>query len=284
MPPEVTHHLIDLPLTRLHYVKCGEGPPLIMVPATISAIDNWLSLIQFMGQSFTAHFFELPGHGKSTAFEQKYTSELVAQSVEHLIDALGFETINIMGSSFGGVLTMKTVYHLQHRLERVILLSPVTAHHALSFSRPHKMALLTMMRFFSIPSVNRIFIKVIHNDWLGKYFTAFIRRFGQVEESVPLEEKLKDIKGSTIQVLTHQLVEILTLEYSPPPIKFKHPCFFAMSVLDPLLSFDTTLNIVREQFEQVNVERFYFPYHQPKVMPTFDELNWDFGKFIDMIE
>ena len=62
--PEIRYDYANLPLTKLHYVTCGDGPPLIMVPATMSKIKNWLPLAQFMGQKFTVHFFELPGHGR----------------------------------------------------------------------------------------------------------------------------------------------------------------------------------------------------------------------------
>jgi ABC-type uncharacterized transport system permease subunit len=61
-PPPPTFGEIDLSNTRLHYLRCGNGPPLLMVPATVSLISQWLPLAQFMGQLFTTYFFELPGH------------------------------------------------------------------------------------------------------------------------------------------------------------------------------------------------------------------------------
>ena len=282
--PHPTYHQIDLPLTKLHYVKCGEGPPLIITPATISEIDNWLPLIQFMGQKYTAYFFELPGHGKSTAFKKTYSSEQVAQTVEDLIDALGYETVSIMGFSFGGVLTMKTVFHLDKRLERVILLSPATSHRALPFSKLHKIGLQNFAKFISQPTICKMFINLIQSPIFGIPIAMLIRKLCQIEESVPIEQRLKEIKGSTIEVLSHQLQEVLFLEHPSCPKKFNQPCYFAMSIHDPLLNFDITLKVIEDRFEQVAVEKFYFPYHQPKTLPTFDELNRDYGQFLSMIE
>ena len=283
-PPEATCHFIDLPLTRLHYVKCGQGPPLIIVPATISEIDNWLPLIQFMGQRFTAHFFELPGHGQSSPFKSKYTSELVAQTVEDLVDALGYDRVNIMGFSFGGILTMKTVHQLNGRLDRVLLLSPATIHQTILFSRKRKFILLAVLKVLSIPLVHKIFTWSLQQKVLSSIVIAFFRWMGRVEESVPLERRMREITGTTIEVLTHQLKEILTMEDEPPAEKFKQPCYFAMSVIDPLLDFETTLDIINHQFEKVRLEKFYFPYHQPKVLPTYEEYNRDFSKFIELLE
>jgi len=45
--------------------------PLIIVPATISELENWLSLAQFMAQWFHVYFFELPGHGRSEPFRNR---------------------------------------------------------------------------------------------------------------------------------------------------------------------------------------------------------------------
>src|SRR3990172_8107874 len=87
-PPQVSDHFVQLPQTNLHYIKCGDGPPLIMVPATISKIENWLALAQFLGQRFTVYFFELPGHGKSSPFPEAFSSELAAETVEAFIDRL----------------------------------------------------------------------------------------------------------------------------------------------------------------------------------------------------
>ena len=53
-PPQATFGDVTLPNTRLHYVKAGTGPPLIIVPATVSLIRQWLPLTQFMGQRFTS--------------------------------------------------------------------------------------------------------------------------------------------------------------------------------------------------------------------------------------
>ena len=283
-PPEATCHFIDLPLTRLHYVKCGQGPPLIIVPATISEIDNWLPLIQFMGQRFTAYFFELPGHGQSSPFKSRYTSELVAQTVEDLIDGLGYDRVNIMGFSFGGILTMKAVQHLNGRLDRVLLLSPVTVHKTILFGRLRKFILLTAIRVLSIPFFHKTFMWSLQQKFLSNVVIASLRWLGRVEESVPLERRLREINGNTIEVLTHQLIEILTMEHVPLPEKFKQPCYFAMSVIDPLLDFETTLDVISEQFEKVRLEKFYFPYHQPKVLPTYEEYNRDFSRFISLLE
>lgn len=123
-PPQATFGDITLQNTRLHYVKAGTGPPLIIVPATVSLIRQWLPLTQFMGQRFTSYFFELPGHGGSTPYPEKFESRFIPKTVEGFVNSLGYEKFNLMGFSFGGLLALRTLEYLQDRIEKVILLSP----------------------------------------------------------------------------------------------------------------------------------------------------------------
>ena len=46
----------------------------------------------------------------------------------------------------------------------------------------------------------------------------------------------------------------------------------------------TFVEAVEKFFENMSVEKFYFPYHQPEVLPTFHELNRDFSPFLNMIQ
>ena len=79
-PSPCKTYFIDLPLSRLHVMETGQGEPLIMVPATISELENWRTLAQFMGQWFHVYFFELPGHGESEPFEGGFSSQKVGTS------------------------------------------------------------------------------------------------------------------------------------------------------------------------------------------------------------
>ena len=280
----VSYNFIDLPLTRLHYVKFGEGPPLIMVPATISEINNWLALVQFFGQRYTCYFFELPGHGQSSPFKQPFHTGLVAQTVKDLIDALGIETISLMGFSFGGVLAMKTLYHMQERISQVILVSPAVTHRAIEFSRVQMLGMRGLVHLLRLPWVCNFFVRVVKSRLFGTLAAKAIRLAASVEPSIPLEQRLRQISHATFEVLTNQLRETLYLEQPRPGMKFSQPCYFAHSIYDPLLNFNTTVEVMQEQFSNIKMEKLYFPYHQPEVLPTLNELNRDYANFLAMLD
>lgn len=137
LPPQAEFGDIKLPNTRLHYVKAGSGPPLVIVPATVSLIRQWLPLVQFMGQRFTAYFFELPGHGQSTPYPENFESSRVPETVESFVNAMGHGTFNLMGFSFGGLLALRTLERLQSRISKVILFSTSLSQRAQEFQKHH---------------------------------------------------------------------------------------------------------------------------------------------------
>jgi len=274
-------YLIDLPLSRLHVLETGAGEPLIIVPATISELEDWHSLAQFMAQWFHVYFFELPGHGQSEPFREKFSSHQVAELVAQLADKLGFERFSLMGFSFGGILAMRTFKLLSHRIDRVILIAPCLDHRALPFSRLRLRMLYRSNKLLSHPRIQKRFVDLIHNPRTISMMVRTLQRLGRLENTIPLKEKLPKTKASTISVLNAQVHEILTTEFEVGPQKHETPCYFAMSIYDPLLYFETTQKILENHFANINTVRLNYPFHQPPAPFTFEELNRDFRETVN---
>lgn len=278
--PHITR-FVDLPLSRLHIMEAGEGEPLIIVPATISELENWCDLIQFMAQWFHVYFFELPGHGQSSPFEEKFSSQKVAELVGQLANKLGIERFNLMGFSFGGILAMQTFKRLSHRVERLIMIAPCLDHRAIPYSRFRLSLLYNLNRLLSHPKMQKRFNDLIHNKITVHWVVKALQNIGHLEDSLRLERKLPQTPRSTLSVLNAQVDEILTTEFDIAPVKYDTPCYFAMSIFDPLLSFDTTLDVLKKHFTKVNTVQLTYPFHQPPRPFTFEELNLGFYKTID---
>ena len=280
-PPTCTTHFVDLPLSRLHILEAGEGEPLIMVPATISELENWRTLAQFMAQWFHVYFFELPGHGQSEPFCDGFSSRKVAKLVGQLADKMGHKRFNLMGFSFGGILAMRTFKLLSHRIDRMILIAPCLGHRALPFSSLRLSLLYRANQLLSLPKIRDKFVDLIHDPRTIAKVVKILQKVGRLEDTIPLLEKLPRTKASTIGVLNAQLNEILTTEFETELNKHNTPCYFAMSVRDPLLRFETTREILQSHFANLSTVRLDYPFHQPPAPFTYEELNHDFHATVD---
>jgi pimeloyl-ACP methyl ester carboxylesterase len=279
---DISLHTVALPLTTLYYARCGQGPPLVIVPATISRIRDWLPLIRFMGQKFTTLFFELPGHGGSTAFPGSFSSRLVGQTVEDLINVLQFDTIALMGFSFGGILTLRILDQIQPRINKLVLLSPCVSHHTLLYSPIRVRLLRSLVKLMIRRSPQALLLKMMHDRALVEYVLLMLRKWGHVEfYGNALRDTLLSLPGSTLDVLTYQINEILSADPISDVNECDVPCVFGMSRLDPLLNFEMTKRFIEAKFRNVWVESYDLPYHQPPEPFTFEGLNRDYGGLLE---
>lgn len=281
--PRITYYKIQLPLTQLHYLKCGVGPSLVMVPATISKINNWLSLVQFMAQRFTVYFFELPGHGQSTPFKQPYSSYLVARTIENFLDKLKIPKTALMGFSFGGILALKTLEHLDDRVTKVIFFAPCVSKKAVRFSQVRLNIIKSVNSIMHTKPVQKEMLKLIRNEKTVDFIMLLLNRLGHVEICDGLREKLLQLPPSTLEVLTHQINEILSFEFKKVGKPYQQPCFFGMSIYDPLLDFKVTRECLKKLFSKLIVKRFFFRFHQPPKPFSFEELNQHYRSFLEIL-
>lgn len=280
-PPDTHSYFIDLPMSRLHVMEAGAGESLIMVPATISELNEWRSLVQFMAQWFRVFFFELPGHGGSTPFENGFSSHKVAELVEQLVDQLGYQRFNLMGFSFGGLLAMRTYKHLAHKIDRLILIAPCIDHRTLPLSNRRQQLVHKLNQVLSRPRVQKKFVDLLHSSRTNAWLVSLLKRLGKLEDTLPLQEKLSRVQPGTLAVLNSQVKEILTTEFDIELENYDTPCYFAMSIHDPLIRFVPTVEILRRHFTNVTLLKLDYPYHQPPAPFTYGELNRDFRETVD---
>lgn len=283
-PPQATFGDVSLPGTRLHYVKAGSGPPLVIVPATVSLIRQWLPLAQFMGQRFTSYFFELPGHGGSTPYPEKFKSCMVPKTVEAFVDAMGCDRFHLMGFSFGGLLALRTLERLQDRVDKVILLSPCVSRRALKWSPTRQLGFKAMIKAMKNPMLLQGAHRLMNAPRLEKPLTYALSKISKVDRRILENKNAIRTPISTLDVLAYTMDEILQMEYRYADAPFQKDCYFGMSINDDMLDYELTEQIVRQNFQRLTIQKFTHPYHQPPIPPTFEWLVSEFGLFLDRID
>ena len=279
---KVSRGTASLPLCDLHYIEVGSGPPLVIMPASMSEVWHWEGLVAFMGQRFRALFFELPGHGKSTPLE-RYSSKLMARVIADLLDNRGFDQVSLMGFSFGGILTLTALKHLSHRVDKVILISPLVDSSALRIAPLNQIFLRTLVWFSQGPRLQHMIHRSLQSDAGSAFWAQLAVRVGNAEHPHILKQNIRATPWQTVQTLAVQLDEIFHTHHFLQSAHHTHPCWFAMSVMDPLIDFSFTSAAVRQIFSNVDETQLNLPYHRPPELPSLEYLNYTYPHLLDRI-
>jgi len=125
---------------------------------------------------------------------------------------------------------------------------------------------------------------VMNMQYLETPLTYAISKVSNIDQRILRHKNAIRMPLSTLDVFTYTVDEILQMEYRYAHAPFENPCYFGMSINDDLLDYNLTEQIVRQHFEQISIQQFTHPYHQPPEPPTFEWLVSKFGHFLDMID
>lgn len=107
----------------VYYRQAGQGPPLLLVHGWGGSSRNWQTTFNCLADIRSIYAPDLPGYGESPPFNDSDTpgAERLALLLIEFADALGLETFDINGHSFGAGLGAYIAAHWPHRVRRLIL-------------------------------------------------------------------------------------------------------------------------------------------------------------------
>ena len=113
---------------RLHYLQYAEdetAPPLVILPGITSPAVTWGFVAQRLAATHCVYVLDNRGRGLSErAPGMGHRIADYARDTEAVIDALGFERIQLMGHSLGGRIAARTAAEAPQMIERLILVDP----------------------------------------------------------------------------------------------------------------------------------------------------------------
>ena len=90
--------------SELHYVRAGEGEPLLLIPGMSSTHLTWgRPFLTALERTFDCIAFDHRGTGGSGAARMPFTIPDLAGDALGLLDALGIERAHVLGVSMGGM-------------------------------------------------------------------------------------------------------------------------------------------------------------------------------------
>ena len=127
-PTEQRVHLHHLDVT-VRVQEIGEGPPVVLVHGASVAGTSWANLVQGLG-GFRCIILDRPGCGLSDPMPGdagRADTEAVKRAgdllIPDLLDALGLQRADVLGTSFGGFFALRAAAAAPERIGRVVLYS-----------------------------------------------------------------------------------------------------------------------------------------------------------------
>ena len=212
-------------------------------------------------------------------------SDQVAATVRHFMDAKQIRTTNIFGYSFGAILTLNILDHIEERVDRVVFFAPAVAHYALNYSKVRKKFINHIVRFASKPKRQQWLLeKLCHNEKVLDPAIKILDRLGKTRRrDERFKNRLLNLPLSTLNVLFYQMEEIFSFDLAKLDKQYPHQVYFGMSVNDPLIHYNRTKKVLKSKFPNWQEIPFDYPFHQPPEPFTFDQLNADYYRLLNAV-
>ena len=114
--------LVDVDELRLRASISGTGHPLFLITGIGASLELARPFEQELNhRGIQTISYDAPGVGHSSPYRWPRRMPGVARTVERLLDALGYHTVDVFGVSLGGVVAQQLAHQAPWRVRRLIL-------------------------------------------------------------------------------------------------------------------------------------------------------------------
>jgi pimeloyl-ACP methyl ester carboxylesterase len=103
----------------LHYIRMGNGPPVVLLHGGLANADYWGNQIKALTPHHTVIAVDSRGHGRSTRDNRPYGYDLMADDVVALLDTLHIQAADIVGWSDGAIIGLDLAIRHPARIKKV---------------------------------------------------------------------------------------------------------------------------------------------------------------------
>lgn len=129
-------HFVRIPPGEIHYAELGSGAPILLLHQTPRSWREYRAVLPLFAASHRAIAMDTIGYGDSISYTESDSIEMYASAVIDFLDALGIETVPVVGHHTGGVIAIELAATYPDRIAAVALsCTPLTdaEHRALPY-------------------------------------------------------------------------------------------------------------------------------------------------------
>ena len=106
---------------EIFYEVTGNGPPLTMIMGLGCSSRQWQWMVPLLAESFRVITFDNRGVGRTEKPDMEYTTDLFADDIAALLNALNIDRTHIFGTSVGGMIAQKFALNYPEVVDRLVL-------------------------------------------------------------------------------------------------------------------------------------------------------------------
>ncbi|HEV7755570.1 MAG TPA: alpha/beta fold hydrolase [Mycobacteriales bacterium] len=113
---------VDVDGVRLRTSVRGAGPPLLLLTGIGASLELSVPLeCELNRLGLQTISLDAPGTGGSTRYPRRRRMPGIARTVERTLDVLGYDRVDLLGVSFGGVVAQQLARQVPTRVRRLVL-------------------------------------------------------------------------------------------------------------------------------------------------------------------
>jgi pimeloyl-ACP methyl ester carboxylesterase len=166
----ITDGYVEVMGLRMHYLRAGSGPPLVLLHGLVGSVATWRKNIAALAEDATVYALDMVNMGKSQCVPGLDASLVAtADRVAACMDALGIVQADVAGHSHGGAIALTLAVQHPDRVSRLILFAP---------ANPFCNAGRNLIRFYS-STFGRMCAKAVPHMPRPVYWIAVGRMYGK---------------------------------------------------------------------------------------------------------
>lgn len=168
---------------RLYYEVHGEGEPLLLIHGVIVDSDLYRQTAKYLSKYYQVITYDRRGNSRSTCERKsKFHIKEQTEDILNLMDALGIDKINIVGSSAGAVIGQYFLQEYPDRVRHLIMYEPGMLGLMMNISEEFRVWVAEMEKIINKGKYNTALLK------FAEHIGTSDPRSPQKEESVSLRE------------------------------------------------------------------------------------------------
>ncbi|MGX7825794.1 alpha/beta fold hydrolase [Actinokineospora sp. 24-640] len=117
-----THGTVAVEGTTLHYVRGGDGPPLVLLHGWPQTWWEWVKVMPALAENHTVIAFDLPGMGSSTIPTGGYDKVTAANRIREGVHKLGYTQVSILAHDTGSLVAYPYAREYPNEVVRMAVL------------------------------------------------------------------------------------------------------------------------------------------------------------------